>query len=225
MENFIEILKYIGPLVGVYIGWLLTKKSETDKIKYSEIRQIKRSLFILLEIRNQLVVSKRIETSINIFTEKLNIKLEKVSSEKLESNELNEFIKKILPSLIGDNFQKDLNDQFKKCIDNLSEIDPVLAFRINGKQNIQDYMQSWENETNKQLKLENIEDVQLAIQYFRPKMVDEINSDLEEIIIEVANLINGKEVETVKNIINEPTKDDLEYEVDNYIDIMFEGLL
>ncbi len=58
--HIIEILKYIGSLVGVFVGCLLAHKNENDKIKYSELRQLKRSLYVLLEIINSLPGAYRI---------------------------------------------------------------------------------------------------------------------------------------------------------------------
>ncbi len=225
MENFIEILKYIGPFIGVFIGWLLTRKSETDKIKYSEIQQVKRSLFVLLEIRNQLAVSKRIDKYMNILTQKLNSKFESLTPEKIEPNQLKELLKQILPSLIEDDFQEDLKDQFKKCIDNLSEIDPLLAYRINGKQNIQYYIQSWENESKNYFEFESIEEMQDVIEHFKPKLIDEIKVDIETIIIDIAKLINDKEVEKVKEIITEPEDAEIEKDIEKYLNKFFEGVL
>ncbi len=218
MENLIEILNYVGPLIGVFIGWLLARKNEADKIKYSEIRQVKRSLFILLEIRNQLVIPSKSDRYINILIEKWNFKFRNLSFEKITSDVLKKFIKQILPSLIGDNFQKDLKDQLKKCIDNLSEIDPLLAYRINGKQNIQDYIQSWENESKNYFKFESIEEVQRSIDLLKPKLVEEIKTDIEAIIIDIAGLISDREVNRVKKIITEPKKIEIEKDVDNYLE-------
>ncbi len=223
MDYFIEILKYLGPFIGVLIGWLLTRKSETDKVKYSESKQVKRSLYVLLEIRNQLVVSKRIERFINALTKQLNES--GLTDEALSSEQLNEFIKKILPSLIGESFQKDLKVQFAKCIDNLSEIDPILAYRINGKQNIQDYINSWENESNSLFEIENIEDFRNAMTHFKPKLINEIKSDLESIIQEIAALIGKGEIQYINGLIQEPEDQDIQADVNEYLEKMFQGLI
>lgn len=224
MDNFIELLKYIGPVIGVLIGWLLTRKSETDKIKYSEIRQVKRSLYVLLEIRNQLVFSKRLDRYMNVLTGKLNSKIESLIPEKIDANLFKSLLKQILPSLIGDNFQKDLKEQFKKCIDNLSKIDPLLAYRINGKQNIQDYIQSWENESKNYFEFESIEDIQNVLDHFKPKLIDEIKNDLEAIILEVAALINDKEVKNVRDLITEPEDAEIQKDIEEYLNRILEGI-
>lgn len=225
MEYVIEILKYIGPFVGVFIGWLLTRKSETDKIRYNEIKQIKRGLFVLLEIRNQLVVSKRIDRYLSVITEQVNSKLNGHTNEKINPKQCNQIIKEILPILIGVNFQKDLKRHFSKCIENLSEVDPVLAYRLNGKQNIQDYISKWETETTNLFEVESFEDIQSVMAYYKPKLIDEIKTDLETIIKDVAVLIGSDEVRNINDLIQEPEDQEIQEDVKDYIDKMFDRIL
>lgn len=225
MEYVIEILKYIGPFVGVFIGWLLTRKSETDKIRYNEVKQIKRSLFVLLEIRNQLVVSKRIDRYLTVITEQLNEKLKEHTDEKINPKQYGQLIKAILPSLIGENFQKDLKQQFSKCIESLSEIDPVLAYKLNGKQNIQDYISKWENESTNLFEFESFEEIQNVMALYKPKLVDEIKTDLETIIQDVAALIGSDEVKSINNLIEEPEDQEIQEDVKGYLDKMLKGIL
>lgn len=225
MESIIEILKYIGPFIGVFIGWLLARKNMSDKIKYSELRQVKRSLYVLLEIRNQIVLTKRMDRYLGVLVKKVNLILRNHIDEKLESGQLMILFKQLLPSLIGESFQKDLKKQFGKCIDNLSEIDPILTYKINGKQNVQDYIQSWEDKTKGYLEFGSIEDIQNAVEYFKPTLIDEIKNDIESIIIEVARLINEKEVENVKKIIAEPEDSEIEIDIESYLEKVFGGIL
>lgn len=225
MENLIDILKYIGPFIGVFIGWLLTRKNDNDKIKYSEMRQIKRSLYVLLEIRNQITISIRMDKYLGILVEKLNLMLKEYTEEKIEAEQFKGLFKQILPSLIGETIQKDLKEQFEKCIDNLSEIDPILTYRINGKQNIHDYIQSWEKESKSYFELESVEDIQNIIEHFKPKLVDELKNDIESIIIDIAHLISKKEVENVKDIIAEPEDLEIEIDIEGYLERIFSELL
>jgi len=225
MDYFIEILKYLGPFIGIFIGWLLTRKSETDKIRYNEIKQVKRSLYVLLEIRNQLVVSKRLDRYMTVIIEQINEKLIGHTDEKVNPHQYSHILKAILPSLIGENFQKDLKQQFSKCIESLSEIDPVLAYRLNGKQNIQDYISKWESESTNIFEIESIEDVQNVMDHFKPKLVDEIKIDLETIIQNVAALIGSDEVKSINDLIQEPEDLDIQEDVQRYLDKMLEGIL
>jgi hypothetical protein len=225
MENIIDILKYIGPLIGVFVGWLLARKNENDKIKYSELRQLKRSLYVLLEIRNQISLTKRMDKYLNILVDKLNIILSNYTEEKIQPDQYKALLKHLLPSIIGENIQKDLMEQFSKCIDNLSEIDPILAYRINGKQNVQDYIQSWEDETKVFFELESVEDIQSVIEHFRPTLIDEIKGDIESIIIDIAVLISKKEVEKVKDILKEPEDLEIEIDIESNLEKIFNGIL
>lgn len=225
MDYFIEILKYIGPFIGVFIGWLLTRKSETDKIRYNEIRQVKRSLYVLLEIRNQLIVSKRLDNYMKVITEQLNEKLKGITEEKFTPQQFSQLLKNILPSLIGESFQKDLKQQFSKCIESLSEVDPVLAYRLNGKQNIQDYISKWESESKSLFEFESIEDVQNVMDHYKPKLVDEIKSDLESIIQDIAALIGKDEVKNINDLIQEPEEQEIREDVKDYLDKMLKGIL
>lgn len=225
MKNLLEILKYIGPFIGVFIGWVLTRKNDSDKIKYSEIRQIKRSLYVLLEIRNQVALAKRIDKYLNIITKKVNLKLKEYTGEKIEKNQFKGLLDQILPSLIGDNFQTNIKVQFDKCIDNLSEIDPILTYRINGKQNVQDYLKSWESQSKSYMQTESVEDLQSTIDLIKPKLVDQIRSDIEAIIIDLAELISKKEVHRIKDIITEPEELDMEINIDAYVEALFSEII
>lgn len=225
MDYLIEILKYIGPFIGVLIGWFLSRKSEKDKIKYDEQKRVKRILFILLEIRNELLQSKKMDKYLRIYIDKVKVKFNIDESENIDSSELKLFLKGLLMKVNGENNHFDLNNQFNECVDNLSEIDPFLAYRINGKQNIRSFIENWENETKKVLESENINEVENMLNHFRPKLVDEIQNDLSEIINEVTELTNDKNLkEEITDFLKEPTESDYENDIGEYIDRMFDGI-
>ena len=225
MDYLIEILKYIGPFIGVLIGWILSRKSEKDKVKYDEQKRVKRILFILLEIRNELLQSKKMDKYLRIYIDKVKVKFNIDESENIDSSELKLFLKGLLMKVNGENNHFDLNNQFNECIDNLSEIDPFLAYRINGKQNIRSFIENWENETKKVLESENINEVENMVNHFRPKLVDEIQNDLSEIINEVTELTNDKNLkEEITDFLKEPTESDYENDIGEYIDRMFDGI-
>ncbi|MCB0496649.1 MAG: hypothetical protein KDC79_10985 [Cyclobacteriaceae bacterium] len=224
MNYFIEILKYIGPFIGVFIGWLLARKNETDKIRYDELRHIKKSLYLLLEIRNQLVLNARINRYIDTLTKQINLLIESEGSETLDPKMINELVKKLIPSLIGPNYQKDIKKQFKKSIERLSEINPTLAYRINGKQNIQDYIENWKDQFNKYFVINNIEDAKKTVEIIEPKLTNEIKNDVEEIIKKVASQIGKKELKIVENIIIEPDDEEITKNVEDYLNKMLKNL-
>jgi hypothetical protein len=225
MDYLIEILKYIGPFIGVLIGWFLSRKSEKDKIKYDEQKRVKRILFILLEIRNELLQSKKMDKYLRVYIDKVKVKFNIDESEYIDSSKLKVFLKGLLMKVNGENNHFDLNNQFNECVDNLSEIDPFLAYRINGKQNIRSFIENWENETKKVLESENINEVENMVSHFRPKLVDEIQNDLSEIISEVTELTSDKNLkEEISEFLKEPTESDYENDIGEYIDRMFDGI-
>ncbi|MGE0090898.1 MAG: hypothetical protein AB7S50_15625 [Bacteroidales bacterium] len=107
-----EILQYLGPFVGVFLGWFLTKKSESDKIKSNEKKQVKRILFLLLEIRNELMKSLRIDRYLSAFVKKVKEKFGEESSEFSIDN-MKPLMKGILDELENnnENFNITLNPQ------------------------------------------------------------------------------------------------------------------
>ena len=214
MEYLIELLKFFGTAIGVIIGWALTRKNDSEKIKYSEIRKIKRSLFVLLEIRHQIALDKYL----NILSEELILKISENTDEKIEPVELKGFITQIKSVIINENFKTNLKAQFDKCIDDLSEIDPVLTFRINGKQHVQDYFNTIENMTKSYYQTESVEDIKRTINSFNSKLFDEIRNEIESIIIYLAELIGKKEVGRVKEIISEPEDLSSKIDIDRYVE-------
>jgi len=225
MDYLIEILKYFGPFIGVLIGWFLSRKNEKDKIKYDEQKRVKRILFILLEIRNELLQSKKMDKYLRICIDKVKVKFNIGESENIDSSALKLFLKGLIMKVNGENNHFDLNKQFNECVDNLSEIDPFLAYRINGKQNIRSFIENWENETKKVLESENIKEVENMVSHFRPKLVDEIQNDLSEIINKVTELTSDKNLkEEITEFLKEPTESDYENDIGEYINRMFDGI-
>jgi hypothetical protein len=220
MNYLLEISKYLWPLLGVFLGWLLTQKSETKKNQHNEIRQIKRSLYVLLEIRNQLAVTKRIDRYITSLTEQLNSKIEGESIEKIDKKILIDLVQQIMPSLMGVSYHKDLKEQFRNCIDSLSEIDPLLAYRLNGKQNIQDYIESWQDRSTAILGFDSHEDAIKEIERFKPKLIHEIMTDVESTIEEVARLISKNELARVREAMSEIEDQHVQSQVSEYINRM-----
>ena len=225
MEYLIEILKYIGPFIGVLIGWFLSRKNEKDKIKYDEQKRVKRILFILLQIRNELLQSRKMDKYLRVYINKVKTKFNIGESENIDPSELKLILKDLLMKVNGGNNHFDLNNQFNECVDNLSEIDPILAYRINGKKNIRSFIENWENETKKVLGSENINDVENMVSHFRPKLVYEIQNDLSEIINEVTELTNDKNLkEEITEFLKEPTESEYENDIGEYVDRMFDGI-
>uniref|UniRef100_UPI004048FDBB hypothetical protein n=1 Tax=Fulvivirga sp. TaxID=1931237 RepID=UPI004048FDBB len=220
MSYLIETLKFIAPFLGIFVGWFLAKRSEAARIKYEEIKHLKKSLYVLLEIRNLIHLPKRLDGFLNL----LNLNLSNSfgsASDQIDSQIFKNLIETIIPSLIGTNTHIDLKEQFKKSIDNLSEIDPLLAYRINGKQNIQDYLKSWEKESQSLFESQSIEEIQDIINHFKPIIVDEISRDIDLLIIEIAGSISSIKEEEVISIVTERTDSEIDEEIKRLLNKIF----
>src|SRR5699024_10257120 len=112
----------------------------------------------------------------------------------------------------------DLNKQFNECIDNLSEINPILAYRINGKQNIKDFINNWEREIKNILSYENIYEVENMVSRFKPKLIEEIQSDLSIMIKDVAKLIDDNSLsKETSTLLIDPTESEYEKDISEFI--------
>jgi hypothetical protein len=127
----------------------------------------------------------------------------------------------MMDKLNGETTEIELNKKFNLCIQNLAEIKPLLAYQINGKQNVRKYVDEWETEIRKLESLDNVADVENTLAHFKPKLIDEIKSDLNEIINEIATLVDDKNTKTeTKELLIEPTEKEFEKEFSDYIDKM-----
>lgn len=221
MENIIEILKYIGPFVGVYIGWILSQKSEKYKINYEEQKRIKNTLFNMLEIRNNLLQYEKIDRTLRLVISKIKAHPKYVVDDEINSTYFKNFIGKLLFNF-NENYENDFGVKFNQSVVNLSEINPVLAFRINGKQNVKKFIESWETESIKILDADKVEEIEEALLYFKPRLVNEINSDLIEIINDIMDLIGDDDIkkETIE-VIRNKTQQENDADLTEYIDRMF----
>lgn len=222
MTYAIDILKYIGPFVGIFIGWFLSQRNETARIKYTETRQLKRSLFVLLEVRNQITIEGRFNKYTSLFLEKINLKIKDISDEEIDENQYKDYFNSLIKTLLGD-MPKDTYKQFNTCIDNLSEIDPLLAYRINGKQNLNNYINSFEDNTSSIKNIENIE-IETVTALFKPQMIDDVKRELESIIISIAALISKKYIVKAKEIMTEAEDSEIDANLELIVDNVFETI-
>lgn len=70
-----------------------------------------------------------------------------------------------------------------------------------------------------------MEDIQKVIGIFKPKLIDEIKNDLEVVILDIAALIDDKELRKIKEFIREPLDITIQEEVEEYYDKIFAGII
>jgi hypothetical protein len=123
VDKFIEGLSVVGPLIGVFVGWLLTRRTDKDKIVMEDKRKLKRTLHILLQIRYDVKLLKRDEEFITIYLRELKSKIPTQLTEK-EEQLLRELFSRHIDDtflLISNHNALDTKDNFESVINNLSE--------------------------------------------------------------------------------------------------------
>jgi len=227
MNEIFEIVKYLLPLFGVFIGWLLTRKSENERTLKEDKKRLKRTLYYLLELRYQLKLSEKDDEFIQIYLGIMKEKLGQFAQPTPDQiTRIIELLKdKILTYKPHDSGEKLLTDRFMESVDNLSEIEPVLAYRLNGKQNLKKLIDGIENVSLESLLGlgESKKDLDNAIAHFRPKYFKEALNELDSIIIEVAEKIDKKTLSDTQHSITDRDIHEKQIEIYQRIEKLFEG--
>jgi hypothetical protein len=227
MDKWIEGLKYIGPLIGVCVGWLLTRKSDKDKLLREDKKSLKMTLRLLLDLRHEINLTRRDEDFINIYIETAKTKFGEI--EGLDPEQI-----KILVDLLGKMIDeagltmakkasKYTRENFERVIDNLSEIDPILAYQLNGKQNIQEFFEEWEAISKKSLEewVTEKDEIKNMIQHFKPKLLEEAVRELDVVLIEIAAQINKTTLLKTKEIITKRDIHEKQIEIYQFVERIF----
>tara|TARA_Y100000034_G_scaffold132010_1_gene194008 strand:+ start:3293 stop:4003 length:711 start_codon:yes stop_codon:yes gene_type:complete len=223
MRITLEILQYIGPFIGVFIGWFLSQRSEKKKIQYDEKKKIKHTLFLLLEIRNELTDILKDDKFLRIYIDKVKEKLNVAEPTPEESALLKQLMLNLNSTMKSENRVDSLESQFSSCVKNLSEINPLLAYRINGKQDLRKFIENWENQSKQVLSLEDFNQTEQMLEHFKPKVINELETDLNEIIENVAKLTDDKEIiEDTTELINRKSDGEYENGIAEYVEKMFD---
>ena len=223
MKITLEILQYIGPFIGVFIGWFLSQRSEKKKIQYDEKKKIKHTLFLLLEIRNELIDILKDDKFLRIYIDKVKEKLNVAEPTPEESVLLKQFMLNLKNTMKSENRVDSLESQFSSCVKNLSEINPILAYRINGKQDLRRFIENWENQSKQVLNSQDFNQTEQMLEHFKPKVINELESDLNEIIENVAKLTDDKEIiEDTTELINRKSDGEYENGIAEYVEKMFD---
>jgi hypothetical protein len=227
MDKLIEVLKYFGPLIGVFIGWLLTRKNDKDKLVREDKRKLKRTLKTLLDLRYEINLVRRDEDFINIYVETVKTKFGELGQLDTEqTNRIIDLLKKMIEEAgltITKQTSKTTKENFEKAVDNLSEIDPILAYRLSGKQNIQEFFGEWEEISKKSLDewVTDKDEVRNMIQHFRPKLLNEAISDLDSVLTEIATQIDSGTLSKTNEIIAEKDIYEKQIEIHQFVERFF----
>lgn len=208
---------YLTAIISLVVGWFLNELGQWFRSRKEDKKIVKKVLYHLLEtfhIFNQLDTSQLIQ----LVTDRLVLKI----PEKHRNDFKKEF-KKYYPIIINGLIQTDVSKRlekiesyYSKSVDDLSRVDPIRAYRLNGKTKI---FQSFElfQDSSKLIteklsdgSLENQEQIQnqidTVLDILKPEIIKEAISDLETEILEISFSINIptwiKSKRTLKNTKN-----------------------
>ncbi|MBL7766777.1 MAG: hypothetical protein JNJ58_11825 [Chitinophagaceae bacterium] len=188
-----NIWTYISALGSVAFGWLLNELGQWFKTRREDKRIKKKVLFYLLET---LYAFRQLDTSedIEIIAKKVLKRLPKEAQTEEGKKYLESFYKRIIPDLAEDDVAdrlEELEDSYKKSIDDLSLVDPISAYRLKGKNRIIETFDQLSNYFDKLKEhfpdesdeIQNQSDT--AIEFLKPEL---LNAAILDLVIEIKNI-------------------------------------
>ena len=191
---------YITALLSVALGWFLNELGQWFRTMHGDKKIKKQILYNLLETN---FIFNKLDTDIftNILSERvlLRIPLEE------QTEELKVYLKQLYSKLIGEIIQKNvaenldaIEEKYSSAVDNLATIDPVTAYRLNGKTKIMqtfDFLQEYSEKVKQEFPhdIQQIqESIDLTAETIKPDIIKDAISGLEDEIRALAFSINIK---------------------------------
>ncbi|WP_456462830.1 hypothetical protein [Reichenbachiella sp.] len=206
------------PVITLILGWGLSQFGEFWTDKKSDNKKLKKLLFNLLELRwllkRELDLSKKITSYINQLKAKLS---EEFGIEATQGVELFQpIITDILKEKIVDPVRiKEIESKIDFTINELAEIYPVFAYELSGRYKIKDRLEKADSYFNEVSKL--LEEMPKELtDWIQPRMSDDLLTELDKYIIEIAEKINKKTKNQASEKLSE-TEDKETKEVNEFI--------
>lgn len=192
------IITSITSIVSLSIGWLLNEFGSWFKERRENKRILKNVLFHLLEMLHsfqKLNISKDI-SKITEMTMKWIPETENIEGAK---EELNKLYLQIFSGIFEENVKEELTDlegNYIKSVEQLSHVNPVMAYRLKGRNKI---MQGFEVMNNSISQMQNIIGINESepnylqtnqfINILKPEIVEASITALKEEILEISKII------------------------------------
>jgi|GEM_PF-2636633 len=210
-----EWLKIVLPLVGVIIGWLLAESGKIFSDRKQNKRKLRKLLFYLLELRFRFTRELSSEKSTDKYLEMLRQKLLEMGINITDSefSDGNALLKPMIKQLVekikqeNGNFE-DLSVSIDTILNDLSEVDPFLAYELSGQHNIKARLQGANNYISEVEALEKQIPFDIG-NVIHPRLTKELLSELDESINKIAGRLDKKSKELAnKKIIKMDIEDD-----------------
>lgn len=221
---------YIAALLSVAFGWFLNELGQWFRTRKEDRKIKKQVLFYLLETH---FTFNKLDTSeiTNLLSQKV---LERIPKNE-QTDEAKQFINQLYAGIIGgfveDNVAESLEEieeHYTKSINELSKLDPITAYRLNGKNkifNVFDLLHAYYDEVKETFPNESglDEQIELTVETIKPEIIKDAISDLEDEIRGIALSINlwtwYRARKTVKNTKTKVRKDD-EKKIDELLNMI-----
>jgi hypothetical protein len=199
MTNFDTIFwGFIFSAVGIAFGWFLNELGQWFRTRKEDKKIKNQILYNLLEIN---FVFNQLETSeiTQLLADRILVRIPKEEQTEELKQSLNQFYSEIIGELLENNVNEKLEiieAKYSKALDDLATIDPITAYRLNGKANIMqifDILHDYFDAVKKQFPGEEevIQDqINSTIYSLKPEVIKEAISDLEDEIKDLALSIN-----------------------------------
>jgi len=210
-------------LIGIGFGWLLNELGQWFRTRREDRKVKKKMLYLLLETY---YTFNKLDTS-PIITEISKIIAEKLPPE-IQTEELKLEINKIYHNAIDQNIEDnvadeilDLEESYKKGIEDLALVDPITAYRLKGKNDIIetfDQMAEAMESIKKQLPEEEQQRIPDSIfNMVKPELLKTTFMDLEEEIKKISLNIgpltyyrSKKVIRNLKNSVDENKRKEMQ---------------
>lgn len=198
---------FVGTLLAVVIGWSLNQFSSKKKDTREDKKILKESLFYLLELR-YLITNLNVGKLLTIATTEILKKFPKELQNETSIDVVRKTLHPYLVLLIKETFlenENSLSSQYKAAIVKLSSVDPILAYRLSGKENVIRQVEKIKQEAINLVPNNSDEDAKI-ISAISTELDDKIFSDflplLDELIIEMASNIKTSYEDEVQVLLN-----------------------
>jgi len=223
---------YLGALFSVAFGWFLNELGQWFRTRKEDKKIKKQILYNLLEtnfIFNQLDTTEITQ----MLTNRILLRIPKNE----QTDELKQYLNQLYSGIVGGLLQNDVADKlekieekYTKAVESLATIDPITAYRLNGKTNIMqsfDLLQDYFEEVKEHFPGEEElvkNQISSTVDALKPEIIKEAISDLEDEIKDIAFSINPWTWIKVKRTL-QSTKDRIKNEGEKKIDELLDKLI
>lgn len=220
---------YLGALFSVVVGWFLNELGQWFRTRREDRKIKKQILYNLLEVNfflNQFDTSEITQ----LLTSRILLRFpESEQTEDLKQC-LNQFYSEIIRGTIQNNVANNLQkieEKYTNAVDSLATIDPITAYRLNGKTTILqsfDLLHDYFEEVKKTFQSEDEivqNQISLTIDILKPEMIRESILDIEDEIKDIAfsiDLWTCIKVKKTLQYLKDRVKIDGEKKIDELLD-------